>query len=101
MRDPRRSVDRAHAIGAAIGYTTTESDCRDIDGTLTVEFQGFSEIIQATFKVDPATGYLRFDRGFIYGGANGDRIPTWAHVERTLISCRDTFQTLLGLTGSR
>ncbi len=86
-RNLRASVDRALALGGQLGYRVRESDCRDIDDTVTVEFDGHRQLIEARFKTAPATGFLRFDRGFIYASSGyADPIETWRRVEETLVS---------------
>lgn len=88
-RDVRASVNKADAVAAALGYHVRESDCRHIDGTVSLDVEGYGQLIEVVFRVNPVTGYHRFHHGFIHHGLNGDVIPTWAKVQDTLMSCRN------------
>ncbi|MFB9880922.1 hypothetical protein ACFFMN_23470 [Planobispora siamensis] len=83
-RDLRTSIDRAIAYGDALGYATWESDTRDIDNAVMVDFTGHGQLIEAHYRVDPDTGYLRFDYGFVHGGTSGDRVSTWVRLSQLL-----------------
>lgn len=87
-RDPQRaSITDAARLAESYGYAVRETDCRDIDGTVSLDLSGFGELIELTYREHPATGYLRWHRGFIHNAVNGDRIPTWREARLMIVAC--------------
>jgi len=79
-RGARSTIREVSLLGRAHGFYVTETDCRDIDGTLTVDLDGHGDLLEIVFR-RTATGYWGFHHSFMhnnYGG--GDR---WYTLTRT------------------
>jgi hypothetical protein len=76
----RLSLSRVATLARSLGYVVTETDCRDINGTVSLDCSlalGHT-VIEVLFRADPDTGYLRFWQGFEHGNkGGGDKYRTW------------------------
>lgn len=84
----RRTVDKVRAYAEELGYRVKpETDLLDISGQISIYIRGYGEEFDVYFKVNPGTGYLRWD----YGGQVYDyhtERRSWTRVQEDLRAVR-------------
>lgn len=83
----RRSLEAAAEFGRRCGFHVSETDLRDVNGTVSISLYTANELIEVNFRVNPANGYLRFDRGYLHHDSGAvDRQRTWRDTREVIES---------------